>query len=194
MKLGKYITPTKFRFAKKKYKGKKINILDVGCFNSPSLTKHWFPNSEYHGLDISDERMSNEDKKKIEKFFLVSPNGLDGYDQIEDNYYDFIVMNHVIEHVKDQDQIIKSVCKKLKVGGIIWIAFPSPKSINFPSAKGTLNFYDDPTHISITSTDFVSSRLKENNIVIIRSGKSNDFIRYIIGIFIFPLAKISQLI
>ena len=37
---------------------------------------------------------------------------------------------------------------RIKKGGSIYLSFPSTKSVNFPSRIGTLNYYDDPTHLN----------------------------------------------
>ena len=38
--------------------------------------------------------------------------------------------------------------RAVKPGGRIFLAFPCEESIHFPSRQGTLNFFDDPTHVA----------------------------------------------
>ena len=46
------------------------------------------------------------------------------------------------------------------------MAFPSEASVNFPSRGGTLNFYDDETHVWLPEFDKIVSQLKENGMKI----------------------------
>jgi 2-polyprenyl-3-methyl-5-hydroxy-6-metoxy-1,4-benzoquinol methylase len=85
-----------------------ISILDIGCGNhSPSLAKRWFPKSTYHGADIQKYRLNTADLLAMDNFYLIGQDGNQGYDDIPDMTYDFIVMNHVIEHIRDQSSAKK---------------------------------------------------------------------------------------
>ena len=189
MRLSFYYPPARFFYALKKFNSE-LRILDIGCDNqSPEITKRWFPKSIYHGIDIKQIKSD-----KIDKFFLVKANDYRVYDLVNDDFYDFIILNHVIEHIKNPSKLLDIVSKKLKPGGILWIAFPSPKSLNFPSGIGTLNFSDDPSHITICSYIELSNKLMNNGLKIIYAGKSKDFIRFMLGLFVYPLAFITKLI
>ncbi len=71
-----------------------------------------------------------------------------GYTAIPDSSYDFVILHHVVEHMTAPAQILATVCSKLKPGGYIWIAVPSLRSLSLPPAHGTLQFCDDPTHVT----------------------------------------------
>ena len=194
MILGKFYTPVRFKFARKHFGKNQFKILDVGCGNySPSLTKRWFPNSIYHGADIQEYKLSAADHSALDEFFTIGPNGRDGYASIPNDSYDFVILNHVIEHIVDQEAAIRSVCSKLKPGGLIWIAFPSPKSLNFPSGVGTLNFCDDPTHVRVCDAMSVANMLLNNEMSIIKGGPSRDFLRLLVGLAILPAAIFTKL-
>lgn len=117
------ITP-KFLFLNKfinSYSEDKIKLLDVGCGNkSPSITVSLFPKVEYFGLDKEDYNLTNEDKKILEnKYFLVDLDNLSELDNaLPNNYFDFIIMSHVIEHTRKGTEILEILSKKLKVGGV----------------------------------------------------------------------------
>ena len=55
------------------------------------------------------------------------------------------------------------MCISLKKGGILYMAFPCEESITFPSREGTLNFYDDPTHVKPFTKHSIFSSLKMSN-------------------------------
>ena len=43
------------------------------------------------------------------------------------------------------------MCGALRRGGKLFMSFPSEASVNMPSRKGCLNFYDDKTHTTVPS-------------------------------------------
>lgn len=195
MRLGDVYTPVKFQYAKKYFDNDRIQILDIGCGNkSPSLTKRWFPRSIYHGADIQKYKLDDSDFDAMDKFYTVGPDGKDGYEKINDSAYDFIILNHVIEHIHDQEAAVQTACRKLKPGGLIWLAFPSPNSLNFPSALGTLNFCDDPTHVRVCDVMGISNILLDCGLKIIKGGRSRDFVRLCAALLVFPAAMLSRLL
>ncbi len=46
------------------------------------------------------------------------------------------------------------------------MSFPGERSINFPHREGTLNFYDDPTHVYLPNYNDVLKLLKNNGLEI----------------------------
>jgi 2-polyprenyl-3-methyl-5-hydroxy-6-metoxy-1,4-benzoquinol methylase len=118
------LSTPKFLFLNKfinSYSEDKIKLLDVGCGNnSPSITVSLFPKVEYFGLDKQEYNLTNEDKKILEnKYFLVDLDNLSELDNaLPNNYFDFIIMAHVIEHTRKGTEILEILSKKLKVGGV----------------------------------------------------------------------------
>ncbi len=176
--------PPKFRVIHNFVRGKgEFTLLDVGCGNhSPSLTKEYFPRCKYHGVDITDDyKLNIEDKIIMDVFYLVDKE-CGGYNNIQDNYYDVIVMSHVIEHMKYPKKTLSLLVHKVAPGGLILIAFPSEKSLSFPSASnGTLNFSDDDSHIYIPSLNDICNLLLINGFKIIYAGETKDRLRWVIG-------------
>lgn len=178
--------PTKLRFLYKEYKNKKFKILDVGCGNnSPTLFKKWFAKISYFGIDREIYNNSELDLKLMEKFYQIDLTKLQ-FDEIEDNFFDVIFMSHVIEHLENGLDILKELIKKLKKGGKIYIEFPSTNSLSFPSARGTLNFCDDKTHVQIYDLKDISNLLLKSNFRIIRAGISRDYLRILLFFISIP--------
>jgi SAM-dependent methyltransferase len=172
----------------------KPRILDIGCGNnSPSTTKHWFPNCHYSGADI--ERYNNEDEDiaAIDDFYPLGIDG-SGYGAIPDCSYDFVILHHVVEHMPDPTPILSVICSKLKPGGCIWIAFPSIRSLSLPSAEGTLQFCDDATHVHVPGIREISNVLLSHGVKVLHAGRSRDFIRSMIGAAILPFAFLRRVI
>ena len=137
-------------YLKRCFKNRPFRLLDVGAGNhSASKTKKLFPNCEYHGIDL-DQHYQNaqSDFDAMTAFYELDLTKLD-YKMIPDNYFDFVRMAHVIEHLENGDEVVKHLIPKMKKGGFFYIEYPGLKSTKLPSMQGTLNFYDDPTHVRV---------------------------------------------
>ena len=163
-------------------------ILDVGAgSHSATITKQWLPDCHYTGIDIANYQNDEADYKAMNEFFEMDLTKLE-FDRIPENNYDVIVMSHVIEHLHNGDQVIAGLISKLKRGGIIYIEFPSERSVNFPSKPETLNFYDDPTHCRIYTVKEVSALLVKKQLNILSAGIR----RQLINILLMPLKIVVQ--
>jgi 2-polyprenyl-3-methyl-5-hydroxy-6-metoxy-1,4-benzoquinol methylase len=166
--------PMKFRFVRGKLP-KGARILDIGCGNgSPALTKRWFPGCHYTGADIQRYNLSDADVAAMDEFFAVGADG-SGYAEIPEARYDFVILNHVVEHMSEPDPIVARLCAKLKPGGFIWIAFPSVRSLALPhSVDETLNFCDDPTHVRVPDVREMANLLLAHGVKVLDAGRSRE--------------------
>jgi SAM-dependent methyltransferase len=124
----------------------KPNILDVGCGNDTIiLVKKAVPHFHYTGLDVQIYNMSTTDA--IDEYILVEPSAF--ADKIGEmaNRFDVIISAHNIEHCIEREKTFRNMLRALKKGGLLYLSCPSEKSVSFPSRYGTLNYYDDETHI-----------------------------------------------
>ena len=185
------VKPFKIKLAEKYLTKDDITILDVGAgSHSPTITKQWLPKCHYTAIDIAESYNNDEsDFKAMDEFIEMDLTKLE-FDTIPENKFDMIVMSHVIEHLHNGDKVIAGLIPKLKKGGIIYLEFPSPRSVHFPSKPETLNFYDDPTHCRIFSVNEVSGILTQNQMHILSSGIR----RQMINILLMPLKIIYQFI
>ena len=164
-------------------------MLDVGVGNhSPSQFKKYFPSSVYHGIDIDvNYNNTSDDVNKVDQFFKLDLTKLN-FDDIPNNHYDGIMMAHIIEHLENGDQVISQLSTKLKSGGYIYIEYPSAKSVKFPTKQGTLNFYDDPTHVRLYNHIELGKSMKEDGFEIISSGIRRNYF----NIMIMPLKMVHN--
>jgi 2-polyprenyl-3-methyl-5-hydroxy-6-metoxy-1,4-benzoquinol methylase len=129
----------------------------------------------------------------MDAFYLLGTDG-SGYSAIPDSSYDFIILHHVVEHMPVPAPILTAICTKLKPGGYIWIAFPSLRSLSLPSAEGTLQFCDDPTHVYVPDIREISNIFLANGVRVIHAGRSRDVLREMIGVATLPWTLLRKLI
>lgn len=167
----------KFYYLQKSFGQKIFSLLDVGAGNhSASKTKRLFPNCEYAGIDIDRNANNDENDFALMKVFYEMDLTLLQFDAIPNNYFDFIRMTHIIEHLYNGDEVIKKLLPKLKNKGYIYIEYPGEKSTRLPSMNGTLNFHDDPTHVRVYSVKEVSGLLENNHCRVIASGTRRNWV------------------
>ncbi len=92
------------------------------------------------------------------------------FDEIPNNFYDVIMLSHIIEHLHNGDKVIEGLLPKLKKGGFIYIEYPGERSTRLPRMKATLNFYDDATHVRIFSIPEIENLLTKNNLKVLKKG------------------------
>ncbi len=174
-RLAEYLkqkTSFKIQYVMKHYtKKKNMKVLDVGCGNeSPYMFKTIFPEIEYYGIDKELYNLSEKSLKYLdEKHFLLCDleKELDRVKEtFPDNFFDFVVFSHVIEHLENGLEALDIISRKVKSGGGIYIEYPTAESVNFPSMKGTLNFCDDITHKRLYSKVEICNILIKNGFII----------------------------
>jgi len=125
-------------------------ILDVGCGNSQAIAmKSVLPNCHYTGIDIDDYLNTEESKNLMDEFIITSPEIFDQSILNLKGKFDAIICAHNIEHVNNRTLVLKAMAEKLKLNGNMYLSFPCKNSINFPKRSGSLNYYDDPTHVGL---------------------------------------------
>ncbi len=162
---------TKFIFLKRAFGDKPFCLLDIGAGNhSATKAKTVFPNCEYHGVDMEkDYNNSEEDFKLMTAFYEMDLTKLN-FNSIPDNYFDAILMAHVIEHLYNGDEVVKGLLPKLKPGGYMYMEYPGEKSTKLPSMEGSLNFKDDPTHVRVYSVKELSKIFEDNGCKVLKGG------------------------
>lgn len=90
----------------------------------------------------------------------------------EDASFDSITLMHVMEHLPSFGLAPSEFARVLKPGGRLYIEGPGPRSVLFPSSRGTitLNFYDDPTHLAPLSFGRIARVFGRDGLSLERSG------------------------
>ena len=162
---------SKINFLQRSFGKKDFRLLDIGAGNhSATKIKSVFPGCEYHGVDMEKSyNNSEEDLNAMHTFYQLDLTKLN-FSSIPDRYFDGIWMVHVIEHLFNGDKVIEQLIPKLKPGGFLYVEYPGKKSTKLPSMYGTLNFYDDPTHVRIYSIKELHKLFSANHCEVLKSG------------------------
>lgn len=175
-----FFAPYKYKFLKLSGTGGK-SVLEIGAANeSPELFFRYYKNCRYDVVDNTIDCISEKGMKLINRFYRIDLE-TEPLDSIPDGYYDYVTLPHVIEHIENGESVVSGLCRKVKPGGVFYIEYPSEKSARLPSMKGTLNFYDDPTHKRFYEIEKLKKILTNSSCEIIGSGIKRDYLR-IIGI------------
>jgi predicted SAM-dependent methyltransferase len=121
--------------------------LDVGCGNrSCEITRRWLNIKAYVGVDREYWNGDGAGYEGIDRMVFTDIDADPQLADVEDDAFDLIILNHVIEHLRYGEIVIAGLYKKVRSGGMIYIETPDIATLNYPSAIGFMNFYDDPTH------------------------------------------------
>ncbi|MFH2058571.1 MAG: class I SAM-dependent methyltransferase [Pseudomonadota bacterium] len=119
---------------------RKGRILDYGCGSGVYMSmldaKKW----EKYSADMFDPDEAFKKYNKDINYTNITKESLpDGIS------YDVIRMNHVLEHLKDPEKVLRNLSSKLKENGEIVIAVPNGDSIGYLKKKYGL--WDAPRHL-----------------------------------------------
>jgi SAM-dependent methyltransferase len=168
-------------------------ILDVGCGNDSSYRiKSLFPFINYTGVDIGDYNLKSPNLS--DRYLIFSPITFSNEIASLSPDFDIVLSSHNLEHCNSPYETLGSMLDVLKSGGYMYLAFPCFESVNFPSRKVTLNYYDDSTHTS-TPLDFnrvIQIIGVKNAEVIYFSKKYRPFFLWLIGLFQEPFSRLLR--
>ena len=193
MRAWKVFCPPRLKILRRLLHGRtEFSLLDVGVDSlSPTKTKYWMPGCVYTAIDITEAVLTEEDWTHVDYFHLIAETDPD-LSVLADASFDVIVMSHVLEHMPDPLGSLVALLPKLKPGGFIFLAFPSLRSLSLPSAEGTLNFCDDPTHIRIIDLREVAQTLLDHQVKVLKAGPNRDATRWLIGAVLYPIALLRK--
>jgi 2-polyprenyl-3-methyl-5-hydroxy-6-metoxy-1,4-benzoquinol methylase len=135
-------------------------ILDIGCglgWLLSSLDENW----QKYGIEISEFA-----SRHAKKFGSIHHGTLDDYST--NVKFDVIVMNHVIEHIEKPVEALNVIKDMLSDNGVFIIGTPdfdSPAARRYGNSFRLLN---DPTHISLFSSDSMHRCLRDQGYKILK--------------------------
>ena len=82
-------------------------------------TQYWFPKAEYHGLDKVIYNNVIADFEIMKKYYEINLENIKMLKEIPNNFFDVIILSHIIEHIQNGLEVIENLIQKLKEGGYI---------------------------------------------------------------------------
>jgi predicted SAM-dependent methyltransferase len=179
--IKKCLCPTKLQAARKHFKKEPIKVLDVGCGNrSCEITRHWLNIKEYVGVDREYWNGDGAGYEGIDRMVFTDIDADPQLADVEDDAFDLIILNHVIEHLRYGEIVLAGLYKKVRSGGMIYIETPDIATLNYPSAIGFMNFYDDPTHQRVYEVRALVAKMMRVGFTIRQFGRRRDWRRMIL--------------
>ena len=179
--IKKVLCPTKLQAARKRFGSKPIKVLDVGCGNhSCEIARKWLNIEEYVGVDREYWHGDEAGYEGIDRMVFADLEADPTLLKIENEYFDFIILNHVIEHLCNGEEVLAGLYRKLSPGGMIYIETPDIATLNYPSAIGFMNFYDDPTHQRVYEVRALVSEMMRIGFIVHRFGRRRDWQRLVL--------------
>jgi len=164
-------------------------LMDVGCGNnSPYRTKLIRPDCHYTGIDIGDYNQTQPNA--ADRYVLTTPENFASEIGQFSKQFDAVISAHNLEHCDHRQATLEAMLQAIKPGGKIYLAFPCQASTAFPKRKGTLNYYDDPTH-QLMPPDFdeVMATLRERGFSFIYTSRRYRPLPFrILGLLLEPLS------
>lgn len=173
----------------------KARVLDVGCgHNSPKIFKSLRPDIFYAGIDVGDCHQLVDPRTVADQYEIVtSSHFAAGIAERFENNFDAVVSAHNLEHCEDQETVLTAMIQQLKMGGMMYLAFPAAASLNFPMRHGSLNFCDDPTHGQIPDFHEVLDRLQSNGMeIIFQTERYRPPVKVAVGLLLEPLSALRK--
>jgi 2-polyprenyl-3-methyl-5-hydroxy-6-metoxy-1,4-benzoquinol methylase len=101
---------------------KNVRVLDVGCGFGQSLGYHTARGCDVYGVE-ADENI----RRVAEKFGFKVQVGLFNDSLYESNFFDYVTMDQVIEHISDPLAALRGIARILKSGGTAILSTPNAK-------------------------------------------------------------------
>jgi SAM-dependent methyltransferase len=176
--------PVRFKRIYRSYHGQVFNLLDVGCGpGSPSQTLNYFERCHYYAIDREARAYNDRNRALIRRFFELDLDR-DPLDEVPDAFFDVILFSHVIEHLHRGLDVLASLTRKLKPGGVIYIEYPGIRSLATPHARRSrdcMHFCDDATHVRLYSAQEIVNVLLGRGMVIVKAGTRRDAARVLLS-------------
>ncbi len=112
-----------------------IKVLDFGCGLGISVLELRDLGIDAYGVDINQSRIDNAQKKLSEKQTIESSEIFRQLDQeipFENNTFDYVYANQVLEHVVNLESSISEIARVIKMNGFFYSASPAKFKIVEP--------------------------------------------------------------
>lgn len=173
-------------------------VLDIGCSNGVFLDL--YQNSETWGVEPSESGYKIKDlRHKITHEYFEEAD-------LPKNYFDLVIMNHTLEHVKNADLVLNKIRKILKKDGILFIDVPNAGGLGSKILGNNWPYRLPDEHIYQFTKESLSKKIKDSGFKILhwesRSGifeYANLFLelrrkRFLLDLISIPYSLIATLL
>lgn len=93
-----------------------------------------------------------------------------------------ITCMHLVEHLSDVKNLMSEAARLLRPGGRIYFETPHPRTLDLEGLRGrspvtfTMNFYDDPTHVRLVTTEELAGLARGAGLEIAGEGTSRNWL------------------
>ncbi|MBE0568272.1 MAG: class I SAM-dependent methyltransferase [Deltaproteobacteria bacterium] len=123
-----------------------VRILDIGCGYGETLGYHQSRGCDAYGVEV-DENI----RRIAEKFGYKIHIGLFDPKIYPPDYFDYVTMDQVIEHVSDPIQTLKDIASILKPGGTLIIGTPNSNGLGSKILRNYWLHWHAPYHLHLFS-------------------------------------------
>jgi len=154
--------------------------LDVGCGIG------YFPLvMKYLGMKPYGVEPADFDQELSKNYSLNISNGTLDEAKYENEYFDVITLNHVLEHVPNPSETMEELYRILKPGGYLIIAVPVKDSLASKVFGKYWSQIDTPRHLYLFSTKILKQYAKKYNFDILKIRYNSDPRYQIISSFMY---------
>jgi len=113
-----------------------IRVMDIGCGDGKAIS-YENPNISYYAIDRGDVYRTRLEARDVDFRVLdVEQNAL----PYEDDFFDVVMLNHVIEHIVQYDSFLDELYRVIKPNKHLYIRTPNIRKIGH-------DFWNDYTHV-----------------------------------------------
>ncbi|MFY0255907.1 class I SAM-dependent methyltransferase [Chitinophaga sp. 30R24] len=146
------------------YVPKNVKILDIGCGFGETLGYHRNRGCEVYGVE-ADENI----KRVGDKFGFQVKAGLFDPRDYQPEYFDYVTMDQVIEHVTDPMDSLQGIAKILKPGGVAILTTPNAKGWGIPAFGKKWAHWHTPYHLHLFSRKAMKKFAEDAGLVLEKS-------------------------
>ena len=121
---ARYLTMASYIHEESLKLNRPVTVLDIGCHEGMMLLYCQKNGSkvEFHGMDISQERLSTALKRGYQSVALQD---IRNYPfPFPDGFFDVVVCSHILEHLEHPEKVLQELNRIMKKGGLFIVGVP----------------------------------------------------------------------